>query len=1143
MIMEKCNFIHLRTKSSYSLSQGAIKIDKLVHLTKSHNMPAVALTDDNNMFGALEFSMECFNQGIQPIIGSCINLLDNNSSNSNNFYKNIPQISIIAKNELGFENLLALSSKSHIESKFNIPGITIDDIVNYREGLILYLGGINNPILHDFKLNKYEKIKEFIEYLKKKFDGNIFFEIQRIQNQDIDNFETDYINLAIDNNIPLIATNDVQFPDPDYYDAHDSLICISDKKTINQENRVKSNPNSYFKNPIEMNDLFFDIPESIKNTCSIALKCNFAPTKKNPRLPKFISNNKLSEDEELYNQSHKGLENKILSDKLDKKIYNQRLDYELEVIKKMGFSGYFLIVSDFINWAKSMGIPVGPGRGSGAGSLVAWSLKITDLNPIKYGLIFERFLNPERKSLPDFDIDFCQERREEVIDYVSSKYGENSVAHIISFGTLKPRAVIRDLGRVHSIPYNEVDSFSKILPYNAAKPMTLSESIEIEPLVKQTIKKDERIKIVIDQALKLEGLYRHASTHAAGVVISDQNLQKIIPLYKDPKTEKINTQYSMDFVELAGLIKFDFLGLTTLTVIDQAVNLIKKYKKDFKLQDIPLDDPKTFEMLSSGRTTGVFQLESNGMKDVLKRLKPDRFEDIIAVVALFRPGPMDNIPSFCNRKNGIEKIEYLHQLLEPVLKETYGIIVYQEQVMQIAQILSGYSMGEADILRKAMGKKITKEMKNQKDKFINGSVTKGLKKNQAAFIFDLIDKFAGYGFNKCHAVGYALIAYQTAYLKAHFPEEFLVSSMNLSINKTENLVMFKKEINENKINFLKPDINFSDANFKIEIDKKNIKSIRFGLAAVKGVGYNAMLNLKEERKKSKYKNIFDFITRLKSDVINKKQLEKLIQSGSFDSIEKNRSFLFNNVEKLIKIANNINKNKLQSSLFNEDQNIENFDNILEKFDDWKDSKKLQFELEAIGFYFSKHPLSFYSKELFNILNISSLEDINNNNLAKAIIVGSILDIQERTSKDGNKYAFITISDENNQYDLTIFGDSFNNNKKYIKEGKILIFKIDITSTKERSKRLIVKEIHSLNEYINKFNLKHKIFINNISEIDLIKNKLTEKKPNFNKLILIYSKNNYDISISLGENTTFEDELDFNNLLKSNGILRELSIIN
>ena len=1143
MIMEKCNFIHLRTKSSYSLSQGAIKIDKLVHLTKSHNMPAVALTDDNNMFGALEFSMECFNQGIQPIIGSCINLLDNNSSNSNNFYKNIPQISIIAKNELGFENLLALSSKSHIESKFNIPGITIDDIVNYREGLILYLGGINNPILHDFKLNKYEKIKEFIEYLKKKFDGNIFFEIQRIQNQDIDNFETDYINLAIDNNIPLIATNDVQFPDPDYYDAHDSLICISDKKTINQENRVKSNPNSYFKNPIEMNDLFFDIPESIKNTCSIALKCNFAPTKKNPRLPKFISNNKLSEDEELYNQSHKGLENKILSDKLDKKIYNQRLDYELEVIKKMGFSGYFLIVSDFINWAKSMGIPVGPGRGSGAGSLVAWSLKITDLNPIKYGLIFERFLNPERKSLPDFDIDFCQERREEVIDYVSSKYGENSVAHIISFGTLKPRAVIRDLGRVHSIPYNEVDSFSKILPYNAAKPMTLSESIEIEPLVKQTIKKDERIKIVIDQALKLEGLYRHASTHAAGVVISDQNLQKIIPLYKDPKTEKINTQYSMDFVELAGLIKFDFLGLTTLTVIDQAVNLIKKYRKDFKLQDIPLDDPKTFEMLSSGRTTGVFQLESNGMKDVLKRLKPDRFEDIIAVVALFRPGPMDNIPSFCNRKNGIEKIEYLHQLLEPVLKETYGIIVYQEQVMQIAQILSGYSMGEADILRKAMGKKITKEMKNQKDKFINGSVTKGLKKNQAAFIFDLIDKFAGYGFNKCHAVGYALIAYQTAYLKAHFPEEFLVSSMNLSINKTENLVMFKKEINENKINFLKPDINFSDANFKIEIDKKNIKSIRFGLAAVKGVGYNAMLNLKEERKKSKYKNIFDFITRLKSDVINKKQLEKLIQSGSFDSIEKNRSFLFNNVEKLIKIANNINKNKLQSSLFNEDQNIENFDNILEKFDDWKDSKKLQFELEAIGFYFSKHPLSFYSKELFNILNISSLEDINNNNLAKAIIVGSILDIQERTSKDGNKYAFITISDENNQYDLTIFGDSFNNNKKYIKEGKILIFKIDITSTKERSKRLIVKEIHSLNEYINKFNLKHKIFINNISEIDLIKNKLTEKKPNFNKLILIYSKNNYDISISLGENTTFEDELDFNNLLKSNGILRELSIIN
>tara|TARA_Y100000590_G_scaffold446650_1_gene580649 strand:+ start:3210 stop:6635 length:3426 start_codon:yes stop_codon:yes gene_type:complete len=1141
--MKNNPFIHLRTQSSYSLSESAIKIDKLIDLTKSENMPAVALTDNNNMFGVLEFSIKCIQNGIQPIIGTSINILSLNQSNN----KFINQATFIAKNEKGYHNLIKLSSKSHLNNINDFPGLELKDIYEYKDGLIIFFGGINNPFLNYFKNNKLNQIKELINSLKNEFNEDLLFELQRIDNFDLDSFEENYINIALENNIPLIATNNAKYPNPDYFEAHDSLVCIAEKSTINHENRYRSNQNTFFKSSHSMKKLFQDIPECIENTFLVSLKCNYAPLEKKPKLPKFETTNNISEEQELINNARNGLEKRFLENIYtndEQKIYKKRLEYEMHIINSMGFSGYFLIVSDFIKWAKNNEIPVGPGRGSGAGSVVAWSLFITNLDPIKYGLIFERFLNPERISLPDFDIDFCQDRRDEVIDYVTQKYGKSFVAHIITFGTLASRLVIRDLGRVHEIPYNEVDKFSKMIPYNAANPISLKKSIDLDDNLRSTIKNDERINRIFNLGVKLEGLYRHASTHAAGVVISDQNLLSSIPLFKDPKTKKITTQFSMKYVELSGLIKFDFLGLTTLTIIDKTRKLIEKSLPNFQLDHIPLDDKKTFKMLSLGKTTGVFQLESGGMKESLKRLKPDKFEEIIAVVALFRPGPMENIPSFCNRKHNLEKIDYFHPLLKPVLEETYGIIVYQEQVMQIAQILSGYSLGEADILRKAMGKKIPKEMKAQKNKFVEGATKKGLDVAQASYIFDLVEKFAGYGFNKSHAAGYGLIAYQTGYLKTHFKEEFLVSSMNMSINKTENIVMFKKEINDLDIKFLKPDINYSQTEFSIELNKDNNKCIRFGLAAIKGVGFNAMKNLILEREKNgQFKDIIDFISRLNTDVVNKKQLEKLIQSGSFDSIDQNRCFLFNNVTNLINIHNTLSQNKDQNSLFKDQDNKIDYINNLKKFSDWSMLIKLKNELDVIGFYFSEHPLSLYSKEIYDLFEITSYEKIlSNNRMTKSRVVGSILDIKDRTSKDGNKYAFITLSDKNNQYELTIFGDTLLYNSDLIYEGSLVIFDIDIFNN-ENGKRMIIKKVHSLEKEINSKSFNHTLTLTEEKQIDIIKNLLTNRTPNMNSISINLISNKSKINISLSKDLTYINEFEFNKVLKSNNILRKITINN
>ena len=1105
-------FIHLRSQSSYSLSEGALKIEKLVNLAKKNNMPAIALTDNNNMFGILEFSIACINNSIQPIIGTSINYLDIQTK------EHPSQLNFLVMNEEGYINLLYLSSISHTSGN-NPIGVYHKDLKKYNNGLICYIGGEYNPLLILKHQNKIEEISVFINNFRNMFGQDFLFEIQRVQDPKIDGFEKEFLEYSQNFTIPIIGSNNIKYENENDYNAHDVLLCIAQKLTINQTNRKVSNSEIYFKTSEQMINIFGDIPEIIENNFRIALKCNYYPKEILPKLPKFSSDQNLSESELLNLKSKEGLLLRLQEMNINSpSIYQERLNYELEIINNMGFAGYFLIVADFVNWAKNKEIAVGPGRGSGAGSVVAWSLSITDLDPLQYGLLFERFLNPERVSMPDFDIDFCQNRRDEVIEYVNNKYGKECVAHIITFGTLASRAAIRDVGRVLEIPYSEIDQFAKLFPYNPANPLSLDESINSDKNLKELVASDERLSNVVDISLKLEGLHRHASTHAAGVVIGDSSIINNVPLYKDPNTSVNATQFSMKYVEKAGLIKFDFLGLTTLSIIQDSIKLIKENHSNFDLKHIPMDDKKTFQQLSKGEAIGIFQLESNGMGSVLRQLQPDKFEEIIAVVALFRPGPMDHIPSFCNRKHGKEKIEYLHPLLEKVLKETYGIIVYQEQVMQIAQVLSNYTLGEADLLRRAMGKKIQKEMDAQKNRFIEGAKSNKISINEASKIFDLVNKFAGYGFNKSHAAGYALLAYQTAYLKTNFPYEFMTATFNYSIDRTDRIILLNKELSSLNIEFKKPDVNHSQAKFSIE-ENNGFKSIRFGLSAIKGVGIKSMSNLVKERENNgKFIDIIDFMNRLKGDVINKRQLEKLVQAGSFDSIETNRAKLFYNVPKFVEIYGGSNfKDQNQAMLFEENKLSFDDSNLFDQqIDDWSSGFLLKSELEVIGFYFSSHPVSLYPKNYFRRNNIIEWNQIKlNEDIKSAKIVGSILDIKERSNKEGRKYAFLTVSTLESQIELTIFSDKLNDFRNLIKEGNLLLFHIDISRDIENM-RLIIRKIEDFEQTFSNQKKIINIYLQQYFEIDLLEKLFKKSNRKNEKLYLYIDKDNKLISFDFSD---------------------------
>jgi DNA polymerase-3 subunit alpha len=1047
------DFVHLKVRSAYSLTEGANKVDAIVSLAKANAMPAVGVTDRNNLFGALEFAQYASKGGIQPITGCELGIRREDGTGNAPPGKIVPAdwLTLLVQNETGYRNLMRLVSRAHLEFKTgSLSALPLSELDGNTEGLLALVGYAGSALGRLLLAGQTPAATHQLERLQSLFDGRLYLELQRHGEDAERRIEPTLLDLAYERGVPLVATNDVHYPKAEMYEAHDVLLCIEQGAHFEDPNRRRLTPEHYFKSAAQMREAFADLPEACDNTLTIARRCAYMPVPRKPILPRYTKLGGRAEKDALKEMAETGLmalkESGRLSSDIAFKAYQDRLSYELDMIEKMGFSGYFLIVADFIQWAKDHDIPVGPGRGSGAGSLVAWSLKITDLDPLRWGLIFERFLNPERVSMPDFDIDFCQDKRDQVIRYVRDEYGHDRVAAIITFGKLQARAVLRDVGRVLGMPYGQVDRICKLVPNNPAKPVTLAQALESEQLLKEQYSADEEIKRLIDLALQLEGLYRNASTHAAGVVIGDRPLDELVPLYRDTDNKESlpATQFNMKWVETAGLVKFDFLGLKTLTVIEKACELVGKGKID--IAKIPLDDGPTFKMLAKGDAYGVFQMEGSGMRDILAKLKPNRFEDLIALVALYRPGPMDDIPTYISVKNGQEKPDYLHPSLKPILEETYGIMVYQEQVMQIARVLSGYSLGGADLLRRAMGKKIQSEMDAQRTLFVEGAAKNNVEDARASMIFDKVAKFAGYGFNKCHSAPYALVAYQTAYLKANHPVEFFAASMTLDMGNADKLGNFRRELERLQIPLLPPDINKSMAEFAVERTDDGKFGVRYALAAIKGVGRDAMNRLAEERATNgPFKDLFDVAERLDQRVINKRLLESLVKAGAYDSLNKNRAQTFGAVEALTRHsqATHESRGSNQNSLFGDDTAQRR--PPLPKVPDWAPMERLQNEFAAIGFYLSSHPLAAYERSLerLRVTRAADLAALLMRGVPGRIkLAGTVIDRQERTSAKGNRFAFVQCSDQSGAFELTVFSELLGSKRNLLEPGQAILVSAD-----------------------------------------------------------------------------------------------------
>ncbi|MDC3007254.1 DNA polymerase III subunit alpha [Candidatus Pelagibacter sp.] len=1104
------NFNHLKVHSQFSICEGAIKIDELRDYLKENKAKSIALCDTSNLCGALEFAEKISKIGTQPIIGTQINF---------RYGETTGLLPLYALNEEGYKRIIELSSLSYLNNdELSDPHLDFRELLKKNNGVCLFSGTINGLFGQLFDKGKFNDIKELYTKLKSIYSDCFYIEIQRHEDLNEVGFEKFNLTKSSELEIPIIATNEVFYLDKNMHEAHDALICIKNKTYVNEKNRIRFSNQHYFKQNSEMSELFADLPEALENNYNFPLRCSYRPLFSKPILPNISSEKGGDADKTLKKNSLDGLnekftkffniENNKLTTNKDYLIYKDRLDHELAIITEMNYASYFLIVSDYIKWAKENDIPVGPGRGSGAGSLVAWCLSITDVDPIKFNLIFERFLNPDRISMPDFDIDFCEEKRDLVFEYLTKKYKE-SVAHIITFGKLKARMVIRDVGRVLGLAYGFVDSISKMIPFDPSRPQNLSECIAGEPRLQKLINDDPRVKKLTDLSLKLEGLNRNVATHAAGVVIADKKLTEIVPLYKDSSADLLlpSTQFDMYSAENAGLIKFDFLGLKTLTVISNTQKLIRKSNKDFDIENISFEDQKVFDLLSSGKTVGLFQIESAGMREALIQMKPNHIEDIIALVALYRPGPMSNIPTYNDCKHGKQKPDYLHPLLEDILKPTYGVIIYQEQVMQIAQKLSGFTAGQADILRRAMGKKKRAELEKQKQSFIAGAVKNGISKDVAAGIFLKIEPFAEYGFNKSHAAAYAIISYQTAFLKTYYPKEFIAASMTMDISNQNKLSEFYEELKRLDIEIIRPDINECFADFRTENEK-----FYYALGGIKAVGYEAISNIVNERlKNGKFKSITDFINRVKPKDINKLQLEGLVKSGAFDKFTSNRQSIFNSIPNLITKSKNIFENKIanQIDLFGENESQEN--EIIANIDDWKFEDRLAKEFEAVGFFISDHPLNQY-KEIFDDYNIFDYQKFNNNDEFKETnIAATLLKVQERKTAKGNSYAVLKLTDLTSVFELFIFSDILEANRQILKEGSSLILTLvkSISNDDNRFKRINVQKIASLKEILNKpinqvtFNLKSLKELDEISKYlpkmgdTIIKIKLSDQHDNFN----------------------------------------------
>ena len=1112
-------FNNIKIHTQYSICEGAIKIDELAEYCKAKKIRCLGLADNYNLCGALEFSEKLSKVGTQPIIGTQINLKEHNI---------IGKITLYAKTEDGYKNLTKLSSLSYLKSnETEEPACSLADLIKNSKDLILLTGSYRDffgKLLHS---NKIKNLIETITLLKKHFPNRIYIEIQRHNENNEKNFENHLLNVSKSTQLPLIATQEVFYLDQEMYEAHDALTCIGQKNFVDDENRFRFSNQHFLKNHIELEKLYSDIPEALENNYNFHLRFNFKPKKSKPILPSIINDNQNSPEEELNKQAVEGLEKRMQNFILKKntskatkeivEIYKDRLNHEIGIINSMDYSSYFLIVSDYIKWAKKNSIPVGPGRGSGAGSLVAYCLDITDLDPIEYDLIFERFLNPDRISMPDFDIDFCEEKRDQVFEYLKRRY-KDGVAHIITFGKLKARMVLRDVGRVLGLSYGHVDRICKMVPFDPSRPLTLQESIDREPRFKEEVKNNSKVKKLLELSLKLEGLNRNMATHAAGVVIAGNKLAEQFPLYVDHGSNLIlpSTQYDMYSSENAGLVKFDLLGLKTLTVIDKTLKRLKAKKKDLDISKINKNDEKVFSLLSTGETTGLFQLESAGMREAIKQMKPNKFDDIIALVALYRPGPMSNIPIYNDCKNGLKEPDYIHPILKKILKSTYGIIIYQEQVMQIAQTLAGFTAGEADILRRAMGKKKKAELDKQKERFINGAIKNGITKDVANFVFTKIEPFAQYGFNKSHAAAYAMIAYQTAYLKTYYKEDFIAATMSTELTNTSKLREFVEELRRLKIEIIRPDINKCFAEFKA-LDGK----IFYGLGAIKNVGYEAISNIIKERElNGKFKSLGNFISRVDSKDINKLQLEGLTKAGVFDSFDKDRNKIFVSIPKIIQQNKNLNQDKEnnQSSLFG---NSESEDNQFEFLPSkpWKEKELLSEEFKSLGFYVSNHPLNEYEK-IFNQLKIISFHQFNKDETSEGLVAGTIMSIQEKKSAKGTPYAIVKFSDKKGEFELFLFAEILINNRDKLKESESFVLTVQKDKVADNSpKRINVKKILSLDEVLNKPYSNVTIELTENYKINELKEILS--KHGETKISLIVKINNKKVHYSFQKNRKFD----------------------
>ncbi|WP_193141523.1 DNA polymerase III subunit alpha [Meridianimarinicoccus sp. MJW13] len=1066
-------FIHLRLHSEYSLLEGAVRVKKLPGLVAGMGMPAVALTDTNNMFAALEFSELSARSGVQPIIGCQVDLAYDTPRPGEKPLPPAPVV-LLAQSAAGYAHLMKLNSVLYLESDGQVPQVPLAKLLEHSEDVICLTGGPDGPVGRLLQAGHRPAAEALVRQLAEGFGNRLYIELQRHPGEDglpeaEARTERGHVEIAYAMDLPLVATNDVYFPKAEMYEAHDALICIADGAYVDQQDpRRRLTPQHYLKSPEEMATLFADLPEALENSVEIARRCAFKAETHPPILPRFADD----EVEELRRQAQAGLKDRlaVIPHAASVEDYEKRLEFELGIIEGMGFPGYFLIVADFIKWAKDHDIPVGPGRGSGAGSLVAYALTITDLDPLRYSLLFERFLNPERVSMPDFDIDFCMDRREEVIHYVQEKYGRDKVGQIITFGALLSKAAVRDIGRVLQMPYGQVDRLSKMIPVEGVKPVSIEKALIDEPRLREEARREEVVDRLLNYGQQVEGLLRNASTHAAGVVIGDRPLDALVPLYRDPRSDMPATQFNMKWVEQAGLVKFDFLGLKTLTVIQNAIDLIEAQGRPLhvaadgtqlyepaagaegQINLIPLDDEKTYRLYADAKTVAVFQVESSGMMDALRRMKPTCIEDIVALVALYRPGPMENIPTYCEVKNGLKERASVHPLIDHILEETQGIIVYQEQVMQIAQVMAGYSLGGADLLRRAMGKKIKEAMDAERPKFEKGAAENGVDKKKASEVFDLLEKFANYGFNKSHAAAYAVVSYQTGWLKANHPVEFMAGVMNCDIHLTDKLAVYAEEVRRGLgLEIVPPCVNRSQAMFSVADGK-----VVYGLGALKNVGIEAMKLVEAGRGDKPFANLFDFARRVDLKRIGKRPMEMLARAGAFDQLDSNRHRVFKSLDALVAYSAAIHdqRGSSQVSLFGE-AGDDLPEPRMSQVTDWLPAERLGEEHTAIGFYLSGHPLDDYMPALkrAGVKTLAEVEEAARTAPLVAKLAGAVAGRQERKSARGKRFAFAQLSDPSGLYEVTIFSDTLEASRDLLEAGTNVVMTVEATSEADQLKLL------------------------------------------------------------------------------------------